>query len=81
VAHAAEELYLVPLYLLAPAPTVTPLPAGEVPIHVLREQPEPGRDPVYQRYLAGAVGFPRRRKTEPQERLRAFTNCNFLPLI
>jgi hypothetical protein len=77
VAHAAQELDLILLYLLATAPAVTLLPAGEIPIDVLREQPESRWDPVYQRHLTGAVRFPRRRKTKPQERLRALTTCNF----
>jgi hypothetical protein len=47
VAHAAQELNLILLYLLATAPAVTLLPAGEIPIDVLREQPESRWDPVY----------------------------------
>jgi hypothetical protein len=76
VAHTTQKLDLVLLYLLAPAATVTFLPAGEIPVHVPREKPEASGNTVYQGYLRGAVGLPRRRKTEPHKRLRTSKTDN-----
>jgi hypothetical protein len=81
VAHTAKKLDLVFLYLLAPTPPVTFLPAGKIPVHVSGDEPETRRDPVHQSDLGGTVGFSRRRKTEPHKRLRAFTTDKLLPLI
>jgi hypothetical protein len=81
VAHTAKKLDLVSLYLLAPSPPVTFLPAGKVPVHVPGDEPKTRRDPVYQGDLGGTVGFSRRRKTEPHKCLRAITITKLLPLI
>jgi len=81
VAHTSEELYLVFLYLLTPAPSVTLLSTREVPVHVIGEEPETRRDPVHQGDLGGTVRLARRRKTEPHKRLRAFEIDKCLSLI
>jgi hypothetical protein len=81
VAHTAQELDLVFLYLLAPTPPITFLPAGKIPVHVPGDEPETSRDPVHQGDLGGTVGLSRRRKTEPHKRLRAITTYKLLPLI
>jgi hypothetical protein len=81
VAHAAQDLDLVFLYLLAPTPPVTFLSAGKVPVHVRGDEPETRRNPVHQGDLGGPVGLSRRRKTEPHKRLRDFTSDKLLPLI
>jgi len=81
VAYTAEELDLVLLYLLAPTPPVTFLPAGEIPVYVPGDEPETRRDTVHQGDLSGTVGLARRRKTEPHIRLRAFTTDKQLLLI
>jgi hypothetical protein len=81
VAHTAQELDLVFLDLLAPAPTVTFLPAGEIPVDIPGDEPETSRDPVHQGDFGGTVGLSRCRKTKPHKRLRAFTTDKPIPLI
>jgi hypothetical protein len=81
MAHTSEELDLVFLYLLTPTPPVTLLSAGEIPVHVIGDEPETSRDPVHQGDLGGAVRLSRRRKTEPHKRLRAFEIDKCLSLI
>ena len=55
MAHTAQELDLVRLYLLASAAPVAPLPPRQVPVDVPGDEPEPRRNPLHQRDLAGTV--------------------------
>ncbi len=64
VAHTAQELDLVLLYLLAPAPAIALLPAHQVPVDILGDKSQARRNPMYQSNLRGSVRLPRCRKTK-----------------